>query len=118
MKIKILLYPAYVEVESLQNTSPVLYRFLKENGVELEGVEWNGRLDTLPPRGEHMLVRASSKLPYGTWWDQLGSRCLQLGHLCFYDDQFVSMDGLESQRGSKCLIEEAAKFLERATVKV
>ncbi len=117
MKIKVLLFPNYVQLGSLMHTSPALYRFLEENGVELEEVRWNGRLDSLPPRGEHVLVRASSKLPYETQWDQLGSRCLQLGHLCFYDDQFVSMDGLESQRGSKCLIEEATKFLERAAVK-
>lgn len=106
--MKIYLFPGYVSISSASASSPNLFRFLKEQKVELVEESWGGDLKSLPT-GEPAFIRASSVMHCADL--DLAQRCAELGHFCFYDDRILRPDG---SYDSATLIEELQKFLERA----
>ena len=106
MKVKMFLYPNYVTLQSAQTFSPNLFQFLEEEGVELEEAYWDGTLDGIPK--QPAIVRASKKMECSP--ATFARRCQELGHLPYYDDRLILVNGDES--GTR-LIESAIRFLEK-----
>ena len=98
------MFPHYVSITSSRSLSEHLFSFLASQGVELEDARWNGDLDSLPTTPS--IIRASSMMECG--WGELGKKCAELGHFCFYNDAVVLADG---NRSRELLIDEANKFL-------
>lgn len=107
MKVKMYLYPSYVALGSAESYSPRLFQFLEEQGVELEGVPWDGTLEGLPT-GEPVIIRSSSRMHCSP--AALAQRCEQLGHLAYYDDNLILPTGDHTHEG---LLDATARFLER-----
>lgn len=102
----IYLYPHYVSLTSAARFSPQLFLFFVQQGVGLKEAPWNGDLDSLP--SEPSVIRASSMMDCSL--QELGQKCAELGHLCFYDDKLVLPNGDTVREG---LIEAARKFIEK-----
>ncbi len=70
--------------------SDSLFQLFEERGIEIEHVNWDGKIDSLPTN-ENVLVRPSSKLTFS--WESLAEFCEAHGHLCFYDGLLVTSNG-------------------------
>lgn len=103
--VEIYFFPDYVNLRTVQFSSPKLIGFLLERGVRLEERHWQGTLDSVPTRPP-VLIRASSMMKCEA--AELGRLCSQRGHLLFYDDQLILSDGEYTKEG---LLEAAQRFL-------
>lgn len=106
MKVKMLLFPGYVCLGSARCYSHRFFGYLKEEGVEIEAVSWDGDLRSIPT-DEEVIVRASTRLCYS--FQELAHYCNKYGHLVYYDDRLVTQNGEE---GVSSLLDAAAVFLQ------
>ena len=103
MKVKMCLFPDYVNIHSGRGDD-----LLDGRDVEIQSVRsWRGDLETVPT-GEPVIVRASTRM--SCRWSDLAQLCTERGHLVFYDHYLVDENG-------KCTCEEldevVTAFLER-----
>lgn len=91
MKVRIpqYVYPAYIVPEDFPVRSPVLHALFVEHGVILEREHWPGTLEGMP--SSPGLLRTSTTMRCRR--EDLGARCIELGHLAYYQDRILLSDG-------------------------
>jgi hypothetical protein len=104
--MKILMFPHYIRIFSLELYSPRLHAHLVQREVMPQRVEWDGTLGSIPT-SERVVVRASTMLTYD--WDLLVEVCERYGHLVIYDDTLVHEGGVRDCDG---LIGAVDEFLD------
>jgi hypothetical protein len=102
--MKIYLYPRFVSLSLAAHFSPKFFSFLESQGLQLEVEHWGGNLVSLPTTPS--IIQASGVM--NCYWSELGKKCAELGHLCFFSDGLVKPNGEYTKYG---LIEAAKKFL-------
>lgn len=108
MKLKIFLYPEYMDRSTAATLSPEVFSILREYRVRLEVEQWSGKLDDSLASDRPGLVLASEHMLCSQ--AQLAMKCAQFGHFVFYNDKHLGSDG--NFRGTSTLVEALTLFLE------
>jgi hypothetical protein len=109
------LYPAQVSLRTAQKYSPLFFKLLEQEQVEIISCHWHGKIEngilieTKVPKDESVIVRSSSQMICDdkalAEWAEAG------GHLVFYDDMLLRPDG--SWGSTKNLLEATGSFLKK-----
>lgn len=107
MKIEVYLFPESVSLASCSVSSKELFKFLEEEGIELEEKRWDGTLDFVKSiqSDNQVMIRSSSMAHCSDL--NLGPLCHNRNFFLFYDDFFIGIEGkLEGK-----IVEKAKKFI-------
>lgn len=85
-KILVFLAPNYPTLGEAEQKSARMYLLLREMGVGLEVVSWNGTALGLPQEG-HVLVQLSATQLH--LWDEVIKLCEEKGHFPFHHNCWV-----------------------------
>ena len=97
-----------VGLRRAQHLSPTLFKFFRNNLLDITDETWDGQIESLPV-SEAVIVRADPMNPFTTR-RELRTFCELHGHLCYYDDRLIGTEG-RICRKEEDLIEAARLFL-------
>lgn len=113
MKVKLYLFPRYIDINGARSSSPELFNFLDCERVDFQVECWDGALNSIPTDATIPVIIQASHI-MGCSTKDLAELCTKLGHLIIYHDGIILPDGTIDWAHPT---DELVKFLDRVAKK-